>query len=98
MLIWQILLNRWFVLAFGAFLMFVGLMPDLTLRAVRMFGKMGWAESRVGSGGTYTIWKIIGILAPILAILYFFTWYKNVDFYAVPQNESSSSSSQQMGF
>lgn len=73
MLLWEILLNRWFVLGVGAFFMCVGLLPQWTMKAVRIFGKMGWAENRMGSGGTFSIWKIIGILAPIAAIIYFFS-------------------------
>jgi len=53
--------------------MFVGLLPEYTLKAVRMMGMMGWAEERLGRGGTFSVWKIIGIIAPILAIIYFFT-------------------------
>lgn len=53
--------------------MLIGLKPDWTMYVVRMVGKMGWAENRVGRGGTFTIWKIIGILAPIAAIIYFFS-------------------------
>lgn len=67
------LLNKWVLLIVGFVIMFIGLMPEYTLKAVRMIGMMGWAESRLGPGGTFDIWKIIGILAPILAILYFFT-------------------------
>ncbi len=65
--------NRWVILIVGFAIMFIGLLPEYTLRAVRMIGMMGWAESRLGQGGTFDVWKIIGIVAPILAILYFFT-------------------------
>lgn len=98
MLLWKILLNRWFILAFGAFVMCVGLMPELTMKAVRMFGKMGWAENKVGTGGTYTVWKIIGIIAPILAIMYFFSWYKNVTLFDTPQTSNNTTSSVSQGF
>ena len=57
----------------GILFMLIGLKPDWTMYVVRMVGKMGWAENRVGRGGTFTIWKIIGILAPIAAIIYFFS-------------------------
>ena len=70
---WNFLLNRWTVLAIGILFMLVGLLPQWTLYIVRTIGKMGWAEQRVGTGGTFTIWKLIGILAPILAIIYFFS-------------------------
>lgn len=68
-----ILFNKWTVLIIGIALMFIGLLPEYTLKAVRMIGMMGWAERLVGRGGTFDIWKIIGVLAPILAIIYFFT-------------------------
>ena len=67
------LLNRWVVLCLGALFMLIGLKPDWTLWVVNQVGKMGWAEQRVGSGGTYTIWKLLGIIAPIAAIIYFFS-------------------------
>lgn len=69
----QFLLNRWVVLIIGILIMIVGLRPDWTLKVVRMIGMMGWAENRIGRGGTFTVWKIIGILAPIAAIIYFFS-------------------------
>lgn len=71
--LFDFLFNRWTILAIGFLLMFVGLKPDWTLAVVRMVGKMGWAESSVGTGGTFSIWKLIGILAPVAAIIYFFT-------------------------
>ncbi|MCX6809912.1 MAG: hypothetical protein NTZ65_04175 [Candidatus Berkelbacteria bacterium] len=73
MLLWEILLNRWTVLVIGVLFMMIGLKPDWLMYVVRTVGKMGWAESSVGRGGTFTIWKIIGILAPIAAIIYFFS-------------------------
>jgi len=71
--LFTILFNKWFILVAGIFFMFVGLLPEYTLKAVRMIGMMGWAESSLGRGGTFDVWKIIGILAPIGAIIYFFT-------------------------
>jgi hypothetical protein len=75
----EILLNRWIILIAGILLMLVGLKPEWTMAIVRMVGKMGWAENSVGRGGTFTIWKIIGILAPILAIIYFFSGGVQID-------------------
>ncbi len=69
----EFLLNRWVILIIGILIMIVGLRPDWTLAVVRMVGMMGWAENRIGRGGTFTVWKIIGILAPIVAIIYFFS-------------------------
>jgi len=68
-----ILFNRWTILIIGIALMVIGLLPEYTLKAVRMIGMMGWAEERLGRGGTFSVWKIIGILAPIGAIIYFFS-------------------------
>jgi hypothetical protein len=64
-------LNKWFILFLGILFMLAGLKPDWTMWIVRQTGKMGWAESSVGRGGTFTIWKLIGIIAPIAAIVYF---------------------------
>ncbi|MFA5158529.1 MAG: hypothetical protein WC451_05100 [Patescibacteria group bacterium] len=69
----EFLLNRWVVLIVGILFMFIGLKPEWTVWVVRTVGKMGWAEQRVGTGSTFDIWKIIGILAPIIAIIYFFS-------------------------
>lgn len=73
MLLWEILLNRWFILSLGVLFMLIGLKPDWTMAVVRMVGKMGWAEQRFGQGGTFNIWKWIGVLAPIAAMIYFFS-------------------------
>jgi len=67
------LLNRWVVLILGALFMLIGLKPDWTMWVVRTVGKMGWAERGVGRGSTFDIWKIIGVLAPIVALIYFFS-------------------------
>ncbi|MBX4188036.1 MAG: hypothetical protein KW793_02780 [Candidatus Doudnabacteria bacterium] len=41
---------------------------------VNIFGKMGWAESYLsgGFGGTYLMYKLIGLLVVILALFYMF--------------------------
>jgi len=80
-------MNRWFVLLLGIGFMIVGLFPEINLKIVRMLGKMDWAEQRLGTGGTFNVWKWIGILAPILAMIYFFSggysptngWNRNQD-------------------
>ncbi len=66
--------------------MFIGIMPEYTLKAVRMIGMMGWAESSMGRGSTFTIWKIIGIVAPIIAFVYFFTPSIQIDLNKQSQN------------
>lgn len=73
MQIWEILLNRWLILILGILFMLIGLKSDWTLAVVRMIGRMGWAEERMGRGATFDIWKLIGVLAPIAAIIYFFS-------------------------
>lgn len=40
---------------------------------VRTVGKNEWAEKYLGGGGTYTMWKIIGILIIVVAIIYVFS-------------------------
>ena len=37
---------------------------------VRTFGYMDWAEKHLGSGGTYSAWKLIGILVMVFGFLY----------------------------
>ena len=38
---------------------------------VRTFGKTGWAEEHFNSfGGTYLVWKIVGIIVIILGFLF----------------------------
>lgn len=37
---------------------------------VRTFGHASWAEKYLGSGGSYTAWKIAGILIIIFGFLY----------------------------
>ncbi|HPM27794.1 MAG TPA: hypothetical protein PLX55_01335 [bacterium] len=70
MLLWDILLNKWFWLVAGALISFFSL--GYSLKMARIFGKVGWAEKYFGPGGTYTMWKIIGVIAPIVAVVYFF--------------------------
>lgn len=39
-------------------------------RIVFTFGKMDWAEQRLGAGGTYNIWVLIGLGVIIGSFLY----------------------------
>ena len=43
-----------------------------TFAIVRLVGKNDWAEQKLGSGGTYTAWKIIGVIV-IIASYYVIT-------------------------
>lgn len=50
---------------------FIGiLILKYTEPIVRMVGKMDWAERRLGMGGTYTVWKLIGILLIVGSLVY----------------------------
>jgi len=50
---------------------FVGiLILKYTEPIVRNVGKMSWAEQRLGTGGTYTVWKLIGILLIVGSLVY----------------------------
>jgi len=72
----------------GALFMMIGLKPDWTLPVVRMVGMMGWAERRMGRGSTFSVWKFIGVIAPIIAIIYFFS--PGVQFEEPVQEDTSS--------
>lgn len=100
MIIWELMTNRWFVLLLGVGFMLVGLLPELTMRAVRMVGKMGWAEQRFGEGGTFTVWKWIGILAPIAAMIYFFTggYSPTNGWFGASENQNSQTDSSYESF
>lgn len=37
---------------------------------VRNFGYMSWAEKYMGNGGTYSAWKLFGVLIMIWGFLY----------------------------
>ncbi len=43
-----------------------------TERFVRLIGHSPWAERYLGSGGTYTMWRVGAIIIIILAIVYMF--------------------------
>lgn len=66
-------LSKPVVLIVALALAYVGLWPKATIWVVRMTGKMGWAERRFGEGGTFTVWKIIGVAASIGGIIYLFS-------------------------
>jgi hypothetical protein len=36
------------------------------------FGDVSWAEQHLGGGGTYTLYKIVGVAVIILSLLYMF--------------------------
>lgn len=45
-----------------------------TYQLVSIFGQIGWAEThlRGGMGGTYTLYKISGVVVIVLSMLYMF--------------------------
>ena len=52
------------LISLGAVL--VGFLIEIyTFQIVRIFGHIGWAEQHMGPGGSYTLWRIIGIVTII---------------------------------
>lgn len=43
-----------------------------TFPLVNMFGKISWAEQHLGSGGTYTLYKLVGLLVVLLSAMHLF--------------------------
>ena len=43
-----------------------------SFQLVNTFGHIPWAEQHLGGGGTYTAYKIAGIIVMALALLYMF--------------------------
>lgn len=37
---------------------------------VQLFGKINWAERKLGGGGTYNVWVIVGLLIIIGSVMY----------------------------
>ena len=47
------------------------LIERFTERIVNFVGYSGWAESKLGAGGTYTMWKLIGLIVIVGGVLNF---------------------------
>lgn len=47
------------------------LIERFTERIVNFVGYSGWAEEKLGVGGTYTMWKLIGLIVIIGGLLNF---------------------------
>ena len=47
------------------------LIERFTERIVNFIGYSGWAEAKLGAGGTYTMWKLIGLIVIIGGLLNF---------------------------
>lgn len=47
------------------------LIERFTERIVNFIGASGWAERTFGPGGTYTMWKLIGLIVIIVGLLNF---------------------------
>lgn len=43
-----------------------------TFPLVNMFGKISWAEQHLGSGGTYTLYKLVGLLVVFFSAMHLF--------------------------
>lgn len=50
------------------------LLMRYTFQLTNLFGKIDWAEShlRGGFGGTYTLYRLVGLFIIIIALLYMF--------------------------
>ncbi len=57
----------------GVFIVFtlvaIGILK-YTYQIVQIFGKMSWAERRLGTGGTFTMWKLIAIGLIVGSLIY----------------------------
>ena len=57
-------------LLFMLFFVSVGVVIELNVfRIVHTFGHMDWAEQRLGSGGSYLAWRLIGLILIIGSVL-----------------------------
>lgn len=55
---------------FGLILITVGVIVIWkTSWFIQNFGRSNWAETKIGAGGTWTFYKIIGVAAILLAFL-----------------------------
>jgi hypothetical protein len=43
---------------------------------VRFVGKNVWGEKWFGPGGTYTLWKLVGVILAAIAIAFLVGWRK----------------------
>jgi hypothetical protein len=50
------------------------LLMRYTFQITNLFGKVAWAEQNLkgGFGGTYTLWRLVGLVIIILAMFYMF--------------------------
>ncbi|KKP88023.1 MAG: hypothetical protein UR93_C0024G0002 [Berkelbacteria bacterium GW2011_GWA2_35_9] len=55
-----------FIIALGLGLVII----IYTKQIVDMAGNSQWAESKLGAGGTYTFWKLFGLLVILMGFLY----------------------------
>jgi hypothetical protein len=60
---------------YGIIMIAVGiLVMRYTYGLVQLFGKVDWAERNLGAGfgGTYALYKIVGVIIVVVAMLYMF--------------------------
>lgn len=61
-------LVRFFIFAVG---LTVGLLILKYLeQIVRTLGKNDWAERKIGTGGTYTVWQLVAVLVMMVSFFY----------------------------
>jgi len=62
-------MNQWLVLLGGAGIGYAIVVNNRKM--VAMFGQSAWAERKFGPGGSFTMWKIGGMIVAFLSLLYF---------------------------
>lgn len=58
------------IIVFIAFTMIAIGILKYTYQIVQIFGKMSWAERRLGTGGTFTMWKLIAVGLIVGSLIY----------------------------
>ncbi|HDS11548.1 MAG TPA: hypothetical protein ENN77_01440 [Candidatus Wirthbacteria bacterium] len=67
---------KWLVLFGGNLLGF--LIVKYNVQIVRTFGRISWAERKLGPAGTYTFYKLLGILLSVGSFLFFTGQLQNI--------------------
>lgn len=72
---------KWLILFGGNLFGFI--LVRYSRQLVNIVGQNSWAERKLGPGGSYTMWKILGVICIVFAFTYF-TGQINVigDFFA----------------
>ena len=57
----------------GAIWIIIGIgLIKFSFQITNIFGHIGWAEQHIGGGGTYTLYKLVGVAIIIIGFLYMF--------------------------